>query len=233
MCEITIQVNCPYCHGVKVVKNGLKKTGKQNFLCRSCGKQFQREYQYAGCKPENKVLALKMLVRNSGIRDIEAVLGVGRQTLLKWLNQKADQCQFSPKQQHYRQVQIDELWTFVGQRKKQKRWLFYAYAQETDEILAWSWGTRSRKTVGKLYQQLQPLHIDCFCSDDWPAFQKVFPKDKHLIGKAFTKHIEGVNLCLRTRNRRVVRKTPCFSKKQQNHFDAMKLVFHYRYYHTF
>ena len=55
MCEITIQVNCPYCHGVKVVKNGLKKTGRQNFMCRVCGKQFQREYQYVGCKPESKV----------------------------------------------------------------------------------------------------------------------------------------------------------------------------------
>jgi hypothetical protein len=34
-------------------------------------------------------------------------------------------------------VQLDEVWTFVGQRKKRKRWLFYAYAQETDEVLAW------------------------------------------------------------------------------------------------
>ncbi|WP_449580018.1 transposase-like zinc-binding domain-containing protein, partial [Pontibacter aydingkolensis] len=29
MCEITIQINCPYCHSVKVVKNGVKCTGKQ------------------------------------------------------------------------------------------------------------------------------------------------------------------------------------------------------------
>jgi transposase-like protein len=128
MCKITIQVNCPYCQGVKVVKNGLKKTGKQNFLCRSWGKQFQREYRYGGCKPENKALVLKLLVRNGGIRDIQAILGVHRQTVLKWLNQKADLCQFAPKQQYYGQVQVDELWSFVKKRKKQKRWLFYAYA---------------------------------------------------------------------------------------------------------
>jgi IS1 family transposase len=190
-----------------------KKTGKQNFLCRSCGKQFQKQCQYAGCKLENKVLALKLLVRNSGIRAIETVLGVHRQTILRCLKQKADQCRLAPNQQHYGQEQIDELWTFVKQRKKQKRWLFYAYARETDEILAWSWGTRSRETVRKLYEQIQKLFIDCFCSNDWPAFQEVFPKGKHSIDKAFTKHIEGVNLCLRTRNGRVVRKTACFSKK--------------------
>jgi hypothetical protein len=42
----------------------------------------------------------------------------------------------------------------------------------------------------------------------------VLPAEKHLVGKAYTKNIEGVNLCLRTRNRRMVRKTACFSKKR-------------------
>ena len=121
----------------------------------------------------------------------------------------------------------------MGKRKKQKRWLFYAYAPETDELLAYSWGSRSRKTVKKLYQQLQSLTIDWFCTDDWPAFQQVFQADKHLIGKAYTKYTEGVNLCLRTRNRRIVRKTACFSKKESNHFNAMKQVMHYRNHHTF
>ncbi len=82
------------CHHNLKSKTAKKKTCKKNFLCRSCGKQFQREYRYAGCKPENKVLALKLLVRNSCIRDIEAVLGVHQQTVLKWLNQKVDECQF-------------------------------------------------------------------------------------------------------------------------------------------
>ena len=124
MCEITIPVNCPYCLSSKVVKNGHKKSGQQNFLCRSCKKQFQQRYVYAGCKPENKALALRMLLRNSGLRDIQTVLGVHRQTLLKWLIQTAADCRFAPRQSTYQQVQIDELWTFVKKRKKGKQWLF-------------------------------------------------------------------------------------------------------------
>ena len=232
MCEITIQVNCPYCHRMKVVKNGIKRTGKQNFLCRACGKQFQFEYAKAGCKPEVKQLVLRMLVRNSGIRDIEEVTGVHRQTVLRWLNQKAESLQVKPRLEGYKSVQLDEVWTFVGQRKKRKRWLFYAYAPETDEVLAWSWGNRSQHTVKKLYEQLQSLDIGWLCTDDWPAFGKVLPAEKHLVGKAYTKNIEGVNLCLRTRNRRLVRKTACFSKKEQNHYSAMKLIFYYRNHHT-
>jgi len=232
MCEITIQVKCPYCHGLKVVKNGKKKSGEQNFLCRCCGKQFQYHYQKAGCRPEMKELVLKMLVRNSGIRDIEAVLGIHRQTVLKWLNQAAAEREVKPRQQHYQQLQIDELWTFVKERKRKKRWLLYAYAPETDEIVAWVWGTRSAKTVKALYEKLKAVEVDTFCTDDWKAFAKVLPANKHQIGKAYTRHIEGVNLCLRTRNRRIVRKTACFSKKQTNHDNAMKLVIYYRNYHT-
>ncbi|WP_460969636.1 IS1 family transposase, partial [Pontibacter aydingkolensis] len=132
----------------------------------------------------------------------------------------------------YASVQIDEVWTFVKERKKRRKWLFYAYAPETDEVLAWSWGNRSQHTVARLYKQLRELEIGSFCTDDWPAFTKVLPPERHLVGKAYTKNIEGVNLCLRTRNRRIVRKTACFSKKEQNHYDAMKLIFYYRNHHT-
>lgn len=155
MCEITIQIKCPYCHNVKVVKNGVKRTCKQNFLCRDCQKQFQHEYSKAGCRPALKQLVIRLLVRNSGIRDIEEVTGVHRQTVLRWLNQKADSLHHSPRQQCYGQVQVDEVWTFVGRRKKCKRWLFYAYAPETDEVLAWSWGNRSQHTVAKLYRHVR------------------------------------------------------------------------------
>ncbi|ALJ00895.1 hypothetical protein DC20_20305 [Rufibacter tibetensis] len=168
MCEITIRVNCPYWHGVKVVKNGMKRTGRQNFMCRLRRKQFQLEYAKAGCRPAVRQLVLGMLVRNSGGRDVEEVTGVHRQTVLRWLNQKAESLQVKPRLEAYKSVQMDEVWTFVGQRKKRKRWLFYAYAPETDEVLAWSWGNRSQNTVRKLYRQLQPLNIGWLCSDDWP-----------------------------------------------------------------
>ena len=109
MCEIAIQVNCPYCHGTKVVKNGKKKSGAQNLLCRSCGKQFQYAYQKVGCRPEMKALVLQLLVRNSGIRDIETVLGIHRQTILKWLNQAASEREVKPRQKNYNSMSCGPL----------------------------------------------------------------------------------------------------------------------------
>lgn len=85
----------------------------------------------------------------------------------------------------------------------------------------------------RLYRQLQSLDIGWLCTDECPAFGKVLPQKKHLVGKAYTRNIEGMNMYLRTRNRRIVRKTACFSKKEQNHYNVMKLIYIYRIHHTF
>ena len=235
MSKITIKINCPHCRGDKVWKNGNKRNGKQNFLCKICGKQFQREYSYSGADPAKQVLIKRMLLRNSGIRDIEAVLEVSRSCVLKNLERNSEQIDVSPEKNHYSSLQIDELWSYVKQRKKNKKWLLYAYSPENDEIVAYATGDRSSRTVKKLYRKIVHLKVDEFCTDDWQAFQKILPADKHKIGKKYTKNIEGVNTCFRARNRRLVRQTTCFSKKEQNHLHAIKLMIAYRNnnYHTF
>ncbi|AHA63906.1 Transposase [Shigella dysenteriae 1617] len=43
------------------------------------------------------------------------------------------------------------------------------------------------------------------------------PKDKHLTGKIFTQRIERNNLTLRTRIKRLARKTICFSRSVEIH----------------
>lgn len=78
MCEILIKTNCPHCQSSKVVKNGKKKNGSQNLLCRDCRKQFLSNYQNKGANPALRAMMLRMLERNSGIRDIEQVLQVSR-----------------------------------------------------------------------------------------------------------------------------------------------------------
>ncbi|AHA68107.1 insertion element iso-IS1n protein insB [Shigella dysenteriae 1617] len=49
-------------------------------------------------------------------------------------------------------------------------------------------------------------------SDDWASYGREVPKDKHLTGKIFTQRIERNNLTLRTRIKRLARKTICFSR---------------------
>lgn len=228
MCEITIQVKCPHCHSSKVVKNGVKSTGRQNFLCRGCRKQFQGEYRYRGADPAVGSLVLRMLERNSGVRDIEGVLQVSRRCVLGTLCRRGAEATIRPSRKRYPSVQMDELWSFVGRRKKGKYWLIYAYSPDYDEIIGYECGSRSAKTVNRLMAKLWDLEVGHYCTDNWKAFAKVLPEERHRVGKEYTKNIEGVNTCLRARNRRLVRKTTCFSKKKDNHLASLNSMFSHR-----
>ena len=222
MCEILIKINCPHCQSSKVVKNGKKKNGGQNLLCRNCRKQFLGQYQKKGADPALKQLIIKLLARNSGVRDIEALLEISRKCILDNLCRQGNAIEIKPAHQHYPSVQIDEVWSFVKKRKKGKYWLLYAYSPQTDEILAYSCGSRSARTVKDLLKKLKAVEIDEYCTDHWKAFAQVLPPEKHKIGKEFTKNIEGVNTSIRARNRRFVRKTTCFSKKKEKSFSRFK-----------
>ena len=76
MTRLIISVKCPHCLSTKIKKNGKEPTGKQNFYCHHCSKQFMYEYQYRGTCPNNKKLLRFMTLNGSGIRDITRVLGL-------------------------------------------------------------------------------------------------------------------------------------------------------------
>ncbi|MDF9798355.1 insertion element IS1 protein InsB [Catalinimonas alkaloidigena] len=174
---------------------GSKTNDKQNFLCRSCGKQFQNSYQYAGADPANKKLIYIMLLRNCGVRDIETILGVNCYNVLRSLKNSAQRLNNIAHSNHYLSIQINELWTYVGRQKDGKVWLLYAYSPKYNEIVVYVKGDRSAKTVDKLYQKLKQIEVEELCTNERPAFQKMLPIAKHKEGKEYTKHIEGVNTC--------------------------------------
>lgn len=168
-----------------------------------------------------------MLLRGSGVRDVGTVLGISLGCVLRCLLVAARGLVIRPRRTHYHKVQIDEVYTFVGSKKK-KVWLLYAYAQEEDEILALTLGKRGKKTLKDLLKRLGDVRVNFWCTDRWKVFREVLPPDEHLVGKAFTKAIEGVNTCLRARCRRLHRRTAGFSKKVRNHWAALRLTIHQR-----
>lgn len=228
VCVIEIQVKCPHCHGSKVVKNGTKKTGRRNFLCRTCGKQFQQEYFYQGADPLVKPQVKSSLLHGSGIRDCNKIYGVSAKCVLRLIINEGKKVKIQPKQKRYLRIQIDELWSFVGKKDK-KVWIFYAYAPETKEILAVTMGKRTAKQLRNLMRQIKYLKIkvDYFCTDDFKGFKPVLARFNHLVGKKFTKNIEGVNTAIRSKIARLHRKSTKFSKKLKYHWYLLKIFIFY------
>ncbi|MBC3541490.1 hypothetical protein H7U12_17480 [Rufibacter sp. H-1] len=99
------------------------------------------------------------------MRDIEALLGVSRECVLDNLCRQAGRARISPGLKAYRSVQIDELWSFGGRRKKGEYWLLYAYCPETHGVLAYRCGGRSAETVGELLKKLEEVDIGEYCTD--------------------------------------------------------------------
>ena len=167
-----------------------------------------------------------MLLRGSGVRDTAIVLGVGIKTVLRTLVKHGEAVAVKPLCRRYR-FQIDELWSYAG-RKEKKVWILYALCADSGEIIAFGMGKRNSHSARQLLLKLKQLDIDLFCTDHWEAFAEVLPKGKHVIGKHFTKKIEGTNTFLRTRLRRLARRTVCFSKKLLNHYHMFKLLVYYK-----
>jgi len=184
MCELKVKVKCPHCLSAKVVKNGKKPSGVQNFLCRSCGKQFQWEYLYQGAAPEVQAQMTRNLLHGSGIRDTAKVCSTSPCTVIRHLLKtgKLLKNKWKPRRASYFRVQIDEMWSFVSNKKK-KVWIFYVYAPQTAEILAVTMGKRSLKQLDSLMAQLRALQIEIshFCTDKFQGFRKRFKCYSHII----------------------------------------------------
>jgi IS1 family transposase/transposase-like protein len=226
--KITITLHCPDCQSAKVKKNGKKSYGAHNYFCKTCGRQFIGDHalKYKGCLFSLTQKVLLMLVRGVGIRNIAAMEQISTNKVLSVLVNSRHLIR--PKQRNYDCLEIDEFWTYVGD-KRHKVWLIYAYHRETGEIVAFVWGKRDLKTAKSLKKKLSSLGMryGSIATDEWDSFLATFKGEYHLIGKKHTVGIEGNNCRLRHRIRRVFRKTCCFSKKLFNHFKLFNLAFFY------
>jgi insertion element IS1 protein InsB len=106
---------------------------------------------------------------------------------------------------------MDEMWSFVA-RKKQQRWLWHAIDHASGVVLAYVLAPHQEQALVKLVNLLKPFGIKRFFTDAWGAYERILDPDTHLIGKKNTQRIERKHLTLRTRIKRLARKTICFSK---------------------
>ena len=113
-------------------------------------------------------------------------------------------------------LEMDEMWSFYHDKKHQI-WLWWAVEHETNIPLAYTFGTREHKYLDKLLDLLKPFPIRTVYADNNFAYENKI-KDKVLIrGKKNTQKIERNHLTLRTRLKRLARKTICFSKDKDIH----------------
>ena len=108
--------SCPRCDSTTIVRNGINATGKQNYLCQECGRQFVLDPLTSPISDEKKELIDRLLLERLSLAGIARVVQVSESWLQAYVNQKYQGIPRQlvvPKWFDFRlTVECDELWSF-------------------------------------------------------------------------------------------------------------------------
>jgi insertion element IS1 protein InsB len=108
------------------------------------------------------------------------------------------------------------MWSFVG-NKDHPRWLWHASDPHTGKVFASVFGRRKDEVFVQCKALLEPFGLTRYSTDYWGAYTRHLDPDVHRPGKRHTQKIERKHPTLRTRIKRLIRKTICFSNTIQMH----------------
>ena len=107
-------------------------------------------------------------------------------------------------------AEVEEMGSFVGS-KAQQRWVWHAIDHLTGVVLAYAVGSRAATVFVPFQQLLKPFGLVHFYPAGASVYERQLPASAHTVGKSNTQQIERKPLTLRTRIKRLARKTMCFS----------------------
>ena len=122
------------------------------------------------------------------------------------------------------------MWSYYHDKSHQV-WLWWAVDHETNVPLAYTFGTREHRYLDELLFLLAPFPIGTVYADNNYAYQEKLPSDRLVSGKKNTQKIERDHLTLRTRIKRLARKTICFSKNMDIHIAVIGTFINIFFFH--
>jgi len=115
--------HCSHCHTATLVKAGFNRSGSQRYRCKACRRYVTPVPKINGHSLDDHELALKMYLEGNGLRRIGRFLQVVHQTVANWLQLAHTQLPTPVPQPSLSKVtELDELYTFVGQKKTKCMW---------------------------------------------------------------------------------------------------------------
>lgn len=128
-------------------------------------------------------------------------------------------------------LKADEMWSFVG-KKKVQQWLWWVEDHSNGQIVAFTFGRRTNATFRRLKKMLvnAGVSVALWITDQWIAYQDCLDDEERIISKADLQSLERKHLTLRTRIKRLTRKTICFSKSEIMHKTIIGLFINYYFF---
>ena len=161
-----MQLKCPACSSDLIKKNGhTASSGKQNYRCLTCGKQFVADADKKVINDYLRLLIRKALLERVSLAGLCRIFEISMPWLLGFievvfkelpehLNANVTICESTDID--IVEIEADELWSFV-QKKKNRQWLWLAIHRSTGQILAMHVGGRDEFSAEAFYEKLPEI----------------------------------------------------------------------------
>ena len=155
-------------------KHGKNKCGNQRYKCADCGLTFVDDSTSPlgtmRVTMKEATMALSLMLEGMSIRSVQRLTGLCRDTLADLIVLVGENCQRlladKVKGVEARDIQVDEIWSFVGMKEKARAsrgysqeygdsWTFIAIERDTKLILAHEVGNRDSDTCWAFLMKLK------------------------------------------------------------------------------
>ena len=110
----------------QIIKKGFNAKGNQMFKCKTCGMRFPETkgtvFYNRHLKEEQIIMICKLLVEKNGIRAIERIMGIHRDTVSDVIEDLARHARevtdLLIKNVGLTRIEVDEMWSFVKKTKE-------------------------------------------------------------------------------------------------------------------
>jgi transposase-like protein len=124
----TVSVTCEVCN-VRCQSIGKHRNGLRRFRCPKCRKSYtephRRTLDSMYISSEKATLALQLLLEGNSLRSTQRITGLDVNTIMTLLLKAGERCQKLMDERmrnlRCRYLQVDEIWTFVGKKRRNVR----------------------------------------------------------------------------------------------------------------
>jgi insertion element IS1 protein InsB len=208
---------------IELVKFGKTKSGNQRYICKKCNKTRVGSYIYSAYKLETNSKIILLTKEGLGIRSTARILKISTTTLLKRIVLIARNI-VKPIISKGKTYEVDEMCTYI-KHKRNLIWLVYALEKNSKNVLSFSIGKRTNKTLSHVVETLKLSDPKKIFTDRLKNYKYLIDERLHSVKRFGTNHIERKNLTLRTHIKRLNRRTICFSKSGIMLISILKIYF--------
>ena len=111
-------MKCPRCEStIQQHKVGKTTAGSQRYRCYGCGCKYTPVKKGHNYSPAFRQKAVQLYVDGMNLRRIGRQLGVHHQSVANWAQEHAEKLPAAPVPEKVEAAEMDELFTFIGDKK--------------------------------------------------------------------------------------------------------------------